>query len=253
MIRNLKTMGLALGGLLVLSALVASTASAQQGTLTADGPVTLTGEETPGSALLANAITAPIGSVTCDGTQYTGHTAMTHAETTAGAKHKAISIPAIQATITAHYATHCTAHIPVLGTRPATVTMNGCDYVLTLGQTTGGGVTFGATVHFRCPLEKRIEVHIYKTGSVGHPDADSICTLKIGEANNQGLTGGHVTGTGGFDDDLHLTGTLLNIHTEGTGSLCGTTTSETADLHVDVTIKGDDAVGDPTGITVTDP
>jgi hypothetical protein len=255
MIRNLKTMGIALAALVALSALAASVASAQeQGTLTSTGPVTLTGEERPGSPLLANAITGSFGSYTCDGSTYTGHKVLTHAETTAGTKHSLIPVPATKITITPHYATKCFAHIPVLGTRPMTVTMNGCDYDYTLGQTTGGEHTYGVTVDITCPPGKQIETHIYKNGSVTHPDADAICTVKIGEANNQDMAGLHVkTTTSPTIDDLHLEGMLENIHTENSGTQCGSGTSETADCHHDVTIKGHNAEGAATGITITHP
>ncbi|MGC1853263.1 MAG: hypothetical protein WA687_12575 [Solirubrobacterales bacterium] len=250
MIRNLKTIGLALVALLALSALAASVASAQnQGTLTSTGPVTLTGSET--GALLANATTGPLGSITCPGSTYTGHAVLTHAQTTAGSKHGLITVPATTATITPHYATKCQAHIPILGTRPVTVTMNGCDYVFHIGLTTGGGATYGVTTDIVCPPGKQMEKHIYKTGSVGHPDADTICTLKLGETNNQGIAGLHVVNTAG--GTLGINGTVENVHTESTGSLCGTSTSETADLDIDVTIKGDNGSGVPTEISVTDP
>lgn len=244
MIRNLKTLGLALAAVFAFSALAASVASAQQGKFTSDGPVTVTGEETAGSALLANAITGPIGNITCDGSKYTGHKYN-------ATPHGLISSGETTVTITPHVTTLCTAHIPISGTRPATVTMNGCDYVIHLGQTTGGANTYGVTTDVVCPPTKQIEVHIYKTGSVSHPDADSICTIKIGETNNQGITGLHETSTP-VSDDIDLGGTLLDVHTETTGTLCGSSTNETADLHLDVTLKGHNAAGASTGITLTD-
>ncbi|MGC1852035.1 MAG: hypothetical protein WA687_06310 [Solirubrobacterales bacterium] len=250
MIRNLKTLGLALVAVFAFSALAASAASAQnQGTLTSTGPVTLTGNET--GTLFANALTGPLGDVTCPGSTYTGHAVLTHAQTTAGTKHGLITVPATTVTITPFYATKCQAHIPIFGTRPATVTMNGCDYEFHLGVTTGGGETYGVTADLKCPTGKLAEVHIYKTGSVTHPDADSVCTIKFGETNNQGIAGAHVVNTAG--GTLGINGKAENIHTESTGSLCGTSTSETADLDVDVTIKGDNSLGEPTAISVTDP
>ncbi|MGC1851625.1 MAG: hypothetical protein WA687_04210 [Solirubrobacterales bacterium] len=253
MIRNFRTLGVALVAVFAFSALAASAASAQQGKLTTDGStVTLTAEETPGSALLANSLTGPLGSVTCDGSKYTGHKYTLESETGGVPKnHPLIPVNATTVTITPHYTTHCTAHIPVLGTRPVTVTPNGCDYVFHIGQTTGGANTYGVTADVVCPPNKKIEVHIYKTGSVGHPDADAICTIKVGEANNQGLAGAHLLNTP-TPDDVDLTGTFLDIHTESTGTLCGTTTSETADLDIDVTVKGHNSVGVDTGVTVTD-
>ncbi|MGC1851611.1 MAG: hypothetical protein WA687_04140 [Solirubrobacterales bacterium] len=252
MTRNLKTLALALVAVLALSALAVSVASAQQGKFTSDGPATITGEETAGSPLLANSITGSLGSVTCDGSKFTGHAVLTHAQTTEGKKHEFLVSGATTATITPHFTTHCTAHLPILGTRPATVTVNGCDLVFHLGQTTGGASTFGLTVDVVCPPNKKMEVHIYKTGSVTHPDADAICTIKIGEENNQGIAGVHQTSTSNPADDLHIIGPALDIHTETSGTLCGTSTSETADLDVDVTGKGHNGGGALTGVTNTD-
>jgi hypothetical protein len=255
MIRNLKTMGIALAALFALGALAVSGAAAQeQGTLTSTGSVTLKGEESPGSTLLANATTGSLGITTCDGSTYTGHAVLTHAETTEGKSHSLIQVPAAKVTITPHYATHCTAHIPVLGTRPTTVTMNGCDYSYTLGKTTGGIHTYGVTTDITCPLGKQIETHIYRKGSIGHPEADANCTIKIGETNNQDMGGLHIkTTTSPEIDDLHLGGMLQDIHTESSVGMCGGITTETVDLHVDVTLKGLSGAGGLTGITVTDP
>ncbi len=55
MIRNLKALGLTLAAVFAMSAIAASAASAQQGTLTSDGPVTLYGTETGPAG--SNAIT----------------------------------------------------------------------------------------------------------------------------------------------------------------------------------------------------
>lgn len=260
MIRNFRTLGLALVAVFAFSAVVASAASAQTpGHLTSTGPVTLTGTETglnptnPGGPdqTYDNALTGPLGTVYCTHTTYTGHAVLTHEQTTTGDKHALIPSGSTTATITPVY-TSCHAQIPILGSRPATVTLNGCDYVFHIGETTGGGETYGVTADVKCPPGKKIEVHIYKSGSVTHPDADSICTIKVGEENNQGVGGLHLTNTPTpTPDDIDLTGTVADIHTENTGSLCGNGTSETADLDVDVTVKGDNAEGNPTNITIT--
>ncbi|MGC1853014.1 MAG: hypothetical protein WA687_11305 [Solirubrobacterales bacterium] len=248
MIRHLKTLGLALTAVLALSALAASAASAQQGKLTSTGPVTATGTETGG--LLANAFTTPLGNITCGPIPFTGHTVVTHAETTAGSKHGLLPSGSTTSTITPHISPNCVLHIPIVGTRPVTGTMNGCDFVFHLGSTTGGANTYGVTADVVCPPSKKIEFHVYKSGSVTHPEADAICTVKVGEENNQGIAGLHQSNTG--SDDLELTGAFENVHMENTGTLCGTGTSETADLDVDVTVKGHNSNGEETGITLSD-
>jgi hypothetical protein len=259
MIRNLKVLGLALVAAFALTALTASIASAQ-GKLTSDGLVTLTGSETgspnptnPGTPeeFYHNGLTGPFGAVTCNGSTYTGHAVLTHAETTAGKKHALIASGSTTATITPHYATKCFAHIPVLGTRPATVTMNGCDYVFTIGQTTGGTNTYGLSADVKCPAGKVIEVHIYKKDSINHLDNDVICTIKVGEVNNSDITGAHLTNTPA-SNDIDIVGAAENVHTENTGSVCGNGTSETADLDVDATVKGHSGAGAETAVSITD-
>ncbi|MGC1851173.1 MAG: hypothetical protein WA687_01890 [Solirubrobacterales bacterium] len=258
MIRNLKTLGLALVAVFAFGALAASVASAQQGTLTSTGPVTLTGEDTEPTVINKNALTqGALGRVECPHSKYTGHAVLTHAQTTAGSKHGLISVPATTATITPHYNTKCHAIIPILGTRPATVTMNGCDYVAHIGQTTGGANTYGVTFDLVCPPGKVIEVHVYKTGSVTHPDADAVCTFKIGSEHggkpvNQGLVGAHLTHTLPPADDIDLSGEILGIHDTHEGTLCGSGTSNTNKLDIDVTIKGHNNLGANTDVTVTD-
>lgn len=255
MIRNLKALGLALVAVFAFSALSASAASAQseQGTLTADGPVTLTGEET--GTLFQNAFTNSLGKVTCDGSTYTGHKVLTHSETTAGKEHELLPSGSTSATITPHYSTHCTAHIAVLGTRPATVTMNGCDYVFDIGSTTPAGNTlgtYGVSADLVCPPEKDVEVEIYKTGQP-HTDPNKLCHITITSAENQDLDGPHLTHTNsGGADDFDLFGTFDEVHEEHTGTLCGEGTSDKAELHVDVTIDGHDKDGKDTNVTITD-
>lgn len=256
MTRNFKVLGLALVAIFALSALAASAASAQ-GKLTSDGPVTLKGTETGANPTAGevydNALISPVlGVVTCPGSTYTGHAKRTHTETTLGEGHTTITSGSTTATITPHYAKVCNAKVPVLGNRPVTVTMNGCDYLFHLGATTGGGETYGVTADVICPPGKVIEVHIYKAASA-HLDADAICTVKVGEANNQGRTGLHATNTPAANpDDIDISGTVTGIHTDTSGTLCGTNTSTNSSLAVDITVKGYTAGGAETGVTVTD-
>lgn len=245
MIRKLKALGLGLVMIGALSALSASSASGQQAKLTSDGPVTLTGAET--GALLSNSLTAPIGSITCDGSTFTGHTySITPGERLVSGE--------TTWTITPHYATHCTVHIPILGTRQATVTMNGCDYVLHSGFTTGGGAgTFSVTADVICHPEKEIEVDIYKVGTaqnhVAHTNTENIlCRIRIPGKNNAGLQGAHLTNGSG---DFNITGTFEDIYTTHEGSLCGSGENETADLDVDITVKGHNSTGGETQVSIS--
>lgn len=97
--RNLKALGLAAVAVLAFSAVAASAASAQQGKLTSDGPVTLTGEDTG-----VNFFKAFGSEVRCPDSKYTGHTVLTIKQTeekntrTAGKRsHRSHSNPTLSA------------------------------------------------------------------------------------------------------------------------------------------------------------
>lgn len=236
MIGNLRTAGISLVAALALGAVIASPASAQQGKLTSDGPVTLGGAE---SGLAFNVMTGPLGTITCPGGTGTGHKY-------SATPHELVPSGATTFTMTPHQG-QCFAHIPIFGTRPVTVTTNGCDLVGHIGETTGGENTYNGTVDLVCPVGKVLEAHIYKSGSP-HTDVNSICTIKVKPQN--GFSGGHITSTPG-PGTLYIKGTGTGIHTENTGSLCGTGTSTTAQVHVDGEVEGVNSVGKPTGVTVT--
>jgi hypothetical protein len=222
MTRNLKTLGLALVAVFAMSAVAASTASAQQGKLTSDGPVTLIGTET--GELFANSFTGNSGKITCPGSVFTGHKYNV-------TPHVAGASGETTATITPHYPKHCTAHIPFLGTRTATVTTNGCDFVFHIGSTTGGVAnTYGVTADQVCPVGKSIEVHVYCAGC-SHVDTNSICTIKT--PAQSGLVGPHVTSA---PPHINIQGTFTNIKSSESGSLCSGETT-TSQLHIDITVK----------------
>jgi hypothetical protein len=150
MIRNLKALGLACAATLCIGAAAASAASAQ-GVLTSDGPVTLTGERTGG--LFANAQTSAAANITCPGSTYTGHK---YDET----PHELIESGESTITITPTYV-NCEAHTFFnLITLPMTVTMNGCDYVLHIGEETGEAGTYGVTADVECPDGQHVDIHI---------------------------------------------------------------------------------------------
>jgi hypothetical protein len=222
MIRNLKALGLALVAVFAMGALTASAASAQ-GKLTASGPVTLTGTQTGAEG--SNALTAFGAKTECASATYTGHKVAT-------TPHESIPSGATQATITPHYGS-CVAD-----GFPATVAMNGCDYVFDLGATTGGVAgTYGVGATVVCPVGKNIEVKAYSSGS----HSSLVCTVKILHKATQ-YTGLHATnGTGGH---VNVAGTITGIEAHKTG-IClfgATQTTKTAELHLDITVKGGLAV-----------
>jgi hypothetical protein len=237
MIRNLKVLGLALVAVFAMSALAASAASAQgvQGEFTTSNGTaqTLIGTETGVAG--SNALTSFGAKIECPGSTYTAHKFNV-------TPHVAIPNKETTATITPHYK-NCVAFNPA--SHPITVTMNGCDYVLHIGVTTGGVAgTYGATVDIVCPPNKVIEVHVYNNAA----HTELLCTIKVKGQN--GLAGAHVTntaGTGTFD----LTGLILGIHLEREG-LClldgkGSTTTA-GELDIDLNVKSSSGVG----VSVTD-
>jgi hypothetical protein len=258
MIRNLKVLGLALVAIFAMSAMVASAASAQtQGKLTTEGggAVTLTGSETGEKA---NRLTAFGLSVECPGSTYTGKKTLTTAETEAGKKHEPLPNLSTTATIIPVYnQPKCIA--PVGGSNfPATVTMNGCDYDLTVNETTGEQTetkkTFGATFEIVCPKEKDIEIEVWELGDTVHSVAPW-CTLTVKPQAN--LKGAHVTSTPKATpkDDIDLDGTVEKITATRSGTkplLCPASETKEAKFDLDVTVKGENAAGEEKGITVTD-
>jgi hypothetical protein len=252
MIRNLKVLGLALMAVFALSAVVAAAASAQQGKITSDGPVTLIGDET--GAATANALLVAFGSeIMCPGSTLTGHKVLTLAETEAGKKHELIPNLSTTATITPHYK-NCHTFIPA--TKTMTVTMNGCDYVLHVGVTTAplNTGTYSLTADIVCPVGKVIEVHVYN--STDHTK-EVLCTLKVTPA--VGLTGEagqpmpHVTNTAGGHFDITGTFAGIVVHREGVCLLDGKgAETKNATFRVDQTVTGKNSLGGVTAVSVTD-
>jgi hypothetical protein len=261
MTRNLKALGLALVAAFAMSAVAASMASAQQGTWTSDGPVTLTVSET---GVNTNYFEAFGLKVQCPGTTWTGHKVLTHAETTAGTKHTLIPNGATEATLTPKFV-NCI--IPGLNW-PATVTMNGCDINLKVGETTPAGTanTYGVSASLKCPPGQEVTLEIWTPGkhnAVNPP----MCVIHFNETNNQNKTGPHLTdttnvppvnGEPGLNNHVDLVGSFTGITATKTASaedpiLCPHAHTMTGVLAVHATIKGDNAAGEPTGIGLKHP
>lgn len=242
MIRNLKTLGLALMAVLALTAVAASSASAQtNGKLTTDGTqVTLLGKETGGTGL--NAFTAFGGKTECPGSTYTGHKVLTQEQTEAGTKHGYLSNGESSVTITPHYI-NCTTYSG--GTFPSTVDMNGCDFEFHLGETVAGlEDTYKVKSTVVCPPGKHIQLTQFSSSS----HAFRVCTVTITHDVNgyNGLHARATTGTGKID----ISGTIEGIKADRTG-LCGAATDEKAILHQDIEVEGRNALGSTTTISLS--
>lgn len=248
MIRNLKVLGLALVAVFALSAVAASVASAQQGTLTSDGKVTLKGEET---GVEQNFLESFGLKVQCPGSSYTGHEYNV-------TPHVLIPSGATTVTLTPHYKqTNHNCNVTP-GNFKATIDMNGCDYVAHIGETTGGVAgTYGVTFDVVCPANQSITVTVWTTSALETSEPNNpMCKLHVrGAPFNQGLKGAHITDTGVGDGTL--TGTVEGINVQKTKTthalLCPTAETNTGKFGLDVTVKGLNSVGEPTNISLSHP
>jgi hypothetical protein len=241
MIRNLKALGLALVAVFALSAVVASAASAQVGTLTSTGPVTLDGVNT--GVASANQLTAFEGTTQCPNVTYTGHKYNV-------TPHTFIPNDVSTVTITPHYGL-CSAKIGA-ATFPATVNMNGCDYVFHLEGTTPGVDTYTVKATVVCPETKHITIEIFATAAK-HTSKEAFCHITITE-NPEGYLGLHATDT--TNGKVDITGEIKGItaHKERIGGsiLCPVKeTTNAATLSQDVTIEGKNEAGGVTSISLS--
>lgn len=215
--RNLKTLGMALAAILAIGAVGASGAAAQEGMLTSDGPVTLTGVEAEGGL---NAYTAFGGQIECPGSTGTGHKV-------GATPHEFIESGATAITLTAQLA-NCEAS----GGEARTVDANGCDAVVRDAVTAGEGEgTYTGVGDLVCPANEEIQI----TGGS--------CTISI--PPQTGLTGLHATNEAG--GKIRISGTIHSI----TATACGFLHTSEAQQHVDLVISGHNELGEATGIEIS--
>jgi hypothetical protein len=251
MIRNLKTLGLALAAVSALSSVAATAATAQQGEFTSDGPVTMKATENAGTT---NALTAFGLTVKCPETTYTGHKYNV-------TPHELLPNDVTTATVTPHYKqvaangdANCRA---TPGNFPITVHMNGCDYVVHLGATTEKANTYAATLDIVCPAGKEITLTGWTTDHEHTTGLSPFCVLHI--PPQTGLTGAHFTDT--TNGTVDVSGALESMKatkTNNTGAadthtvICPETTSTTASFHVNVTTKGLNGEGGSTSVGISE-
>jgi hypothetical protein len=247
MIRNLKTLGLALCIVFVMSAVAASAASAQQGTITSDGPLTITWSET---GVNQNYLKAFGLEIRCPGSTMIGHKGAT-------TPHTAIPSGSTEITLTPTYVNCIVAGL----NWPMTITMNGCDYTLTVGETTPSGAadTYGVSTSLKCPQGQEVTFEIWTPGKHNGVNPP-MCVIHLGEAGNQNKTGPHLTDTtqGGLANDIDISGVFTGITATKTKSaedpiLCPHAHTAAWEWGIDATIKGDNAAGEPTGVGLSHP
>jgi hypothetical protein len=215
MIRNLKLLGLAAIAVLSMSAMLASAAQAEKGTLTAESyPTILTGTQT--GALASTIIAGGIRTFHCTGGNLEG----------------TITGPSSSVTLTPTYSP-CTA-LP--GNLLATVRMNGCDYTLSLtkpGTTGHAAGTGGLSTTINCPPGSVIEKILYETAAK-HSMGIPLCAYNI---SPQGpLAAGTYHNNAGPPKDIALTTEIkpVTVNKIGPPILCGAA----AGANVAMTVKG---------------
>jgi hypothetical protein len=245
MTRNLKALGLALVAVFAISAVAASTASAQgahNGMLTADGPMTLkgtlTGEE------LANSLTSFGQKVTCPEAIYTGHKYNI-------TPHEKIPSGATTVTITPHYGI-----CRINPTIRMTVDMNECDYVFHLTETVTGTVNdeYKITATIVCPTGHHISLTLFTNEEFHKVKKQSFCHITITEAPSYDGLIARDTTNGSIDITGKIPGIVASKEfvvgtDEDKGILCPTEETKAAELHIDINVK--DTSGTSIGISHT--
>lgn len=189
MIRNLKALGLALVALLAMTAVSASTASADD--LTSEKtPVTLTGKQSG----TGDVFTTTAGTVKCKEVIYTAASVVTPTTT--------VDVTPNYPLTTAGGEQNCAGF-----SLPAEITTSGCVYRLTIGAATTGGFDIV------CPVGQEITATVKGGGTTK-------CTIHIPPQNiAAGVTFSN-TGAGTtreVDIASNISGTLAYKHTAGTG------------------------------------
>jgi hypothetical protein len=215
MTRNLKALALAVGAVLSMSAVLAAAAQAETGVLTAPAyPTIVTGEQEPG--------------VTFD----IGPAAMTTVSCATSDLSATLFGPTDPVTFKPTYG-GCTA---MPGFKPATVTVNNCDYTVGVSRpgTTGQPMTTGKLgAAIDCPAGQTIEIHIYENAFM-HAAGVATCTYDV--LPQPGVPAGIYHNAPGNPPDVRATvqASFTTRNTIGPAGLCGANANE----HLPVTLTG---------------
>jgi hypothetical protein len=215
MIRNLKLLGLAAVAVLSMSAMLASAAQAEKGTLTAESyPTILTGAQT--GPLASTIIAGGIRTFHCTTVDLNG----------------TITGPSASVTLTPLYS-GCTS---TPGSLPGTLFMNGCDYTLSLtrpGSTGHPAGTGGLSTTIDCPAGSVIEKKIYETAAK-HSAGTPLCHYTV--AAQGPIPAGTYHNNAGPPKDITLTMEVkpVTVNKIGPAILCGAA----AGANIAMTAKG---------------
>jgi hypothetical protein len=220
---SIAKLGLALTVGLIVGAVIAQPAFAQQGKLTSDGPVLLDGVESG-----ENYITGFGEKIECPGSTYKGE-AIGGGFLSSGAT-EGTMVPSFNQSA-------CRT-----GEHKVTVTMNGCDLVFKGGETISEG-TYKGTGELHCPAGKAIVVDVYFASA---NENLKICTFE------GGAQGGSGTGTlKNTEGSVEISGTVTGISASKSG-VCGSGTTSSAEVHFAAKATGTNEAGGATSIVVSD-
>ncbi len=218
MIRSLKTLGLTLVAVLALSGVVASAASAapKATPVPEEYPVTIKGSQST-----TNVMALEGGrKVECTGLAFMGE-----GKSKAEAEESKLTVaPAYSG---------CTTTI--LGNKdPTTITVNGCQHLLTLSEKTSGTIAAegweatGRENHIQCPAGASIEIHVY-TSEANDLSNTPLCTFKVAAQTTSGdldyrLLEKNAEGAGTKSEiNVTITG-ITTTRASGTATNCGAAT-----------------------------
>jgi len=243
MTRNLKVLGLALVAAFALSAMTASAASAAPALFTANSHVG--NAKIHGGQIGTDTFTiGALSPLTCATATVSGE------GVTAGTSSTYVKLAP----------TYDTCHIvaPLVGTRTATVNVEGCTYTVNAtknttsapspGPTPGVATPFSADLQITCPENQSIKIHIYNTANHNHSPAAVLCTFDVGPQtiNNQI----QLTNTVTHDVEAHIHANVALTSTI-TGGICGATVNPTSIYKGVDTLTATNSEGASVGSTVS--
>jgi hypothetical protein len=179
------------------------------------------------------------GFAECPNAVFTGHKY-------SATPHALIQVPTTTVTLSAEYG-KCTTTDKIGNKFASTIDMNGCDYVLHIGATTGKANTYGVSTTVACAKAgEHIQLTLFNNSEL---HTEKICTVTF-TVPGGGVTGPSIS-TDTINDDFSVKGTFgaLSAHKSG---VCGTEENQPASLNIDATFKGKSQAGSDTGITITD-
>jgi len=125
-----------------------------------------------------------------------------------------------------------------VGARPATVTLNGCDFLASVN----------GTKSISCPVGKVIQVHIY-ANAAAHVAKEDQCEITIGPQEGLGTTS--YENKAGSPEDIKATdniGSIAYTVTKGSKLLCGSNGAGT--LAGEMTLTAKNEKGTPIGYMI---